>query len=139
MRPGMGRPPERRFALTRMSLVSRDRSRASLRSFWSVSESQWPCSSHGVGGEEAASHDSHARPRNGYGPVSVGFADRPVPARTRLTRYVVRANTGAVAPRAQSADREVRCGWAPADPLMMEYHDRDWGGPGDHDRRMFGV
>ena len=53
-----------------------------------------------------------------------------------LTRYVVRANMGAVAPRARSADRKVRCGWSTADPLMMQYHDREWGVPEHDDRRL---
>ena len=31
----------------------------------------------------------------------------------------------------------VRCGWAGDDPLMVEYHDRDWGVPLHDDRRLF--
>ena len=31
----------------------------------------------------------------------------------------------------------MRCGWSTADPLMMEYHDREWGVPEHDDRRLF--
>jgi len=31
----------------------------------------------------------------------------------------------------------VRCAWAGADPLMMEYHDREWGVPVHDDRSLF--
>jgi DNA-3-methyladenine glycosylase I len=31
----------------------------------------------------------------------------------------------------------VRCSWAGTDPLMMEYHDREWGVPIYDDRRLF--
>jgi len=31
----------------------------------------------------------------------------------------------------------VRCGWAGADPLMIEYHDREWGVPLHDDRGLF--
>jgi len=31
----------------------------------------------------------------------------------------------------------VRCAWAGSDPLMLEYHDREWGVPVHHDRRLF--
>jgi len=34
------------------------------------------------------------------------------------------------------ADR-VRCAWAGADPLYLAYHDREWGVPLHHDRRLF--
>jgi DNA-3-methyladenine glycosylase I len=41
----------------------------------------------------------------------------------------------------QSANPEepplVRCSWAGADPLMMEYHDREWGVPIYDDLRLF--
>jgi DNA-3-methyladenine glycosylase I len=30
-----------------------------------------------------------------------------------------------------------RCGWAEADPLMLEYHDREWGVPVHDERRLF--
>jgi len=30
-----------------------------------------------------------------------------------------------------------RCGWAEGDPLMLEYHDREWGVPVHEDRRLF--
>jgi DNA-3-methyladenine glycosylase I len=30
-----------------------------------------------------------------------------------------------------------RCGWAEGDPLMLEYHDREWGAPVHDDRRLF--
>ena len=30
-----------------------------------------------------------------------------------------------------------RCGWAGEDPLMIEYHDREWGTPLRDDRRLF--
>jgi DNA-3-methyladenine glycosylase I len=30
-----------------------------------------------------------------------------------------------------------RCGWASGDPLMIEYHDREWGVPVHDDRRLF--
>jgi DNA-3-methyladenine glycosylase I len=30
-----------------------------------------------------------------------------------------------------------RCGWAEGDPLMLEYHDREWGVPLHDDRRLF--
>ena len=30
-----------------------------------------------------------------------------------------------------------RCGWAEGDPLMLEYHDREWGVPVHDDRRLF--
>jgi DNA-3-methyladenine glycosylase I len=30
----------------------------------------------------------------------------------------------------------VRCGWAGTDPLMIEYHDREWGVPLHDDRRL---
>src|SRR5947208_17103452 len=30
-----------------------------------------------------------------------------------------------------------RCGWAGTDPLMIEYHDREWGVPVHDDRRHF--
>jgi DNA-3-methyladenine glycosylase I len=31
----------------------------------------------------------------------------------------------------------VRCSWVGTDPLMMEYHDREWGVPIHDDRRLF--
>lgn len=34
-------------------------------------------------------------------------------------------------------DGRVRCGWAGGDPLMLRYHDREWGGPLHDDRRIF--
>jgi DNA-3-methyladenine glycosylase I len=30
-----------------------------------------------------------------------------------------------------------RCGWAEGDPLLLEYHDREWGVPVHDDRRLF--
>ena len=30
-----------------------------------------------------------------------------------------------------------RCGWADSDPLLREYHDREWGVPVHDDRRLF--
>lgn len=30
-----------------------------------------------------------------------------------------------------------RCGWAGTDPLMVEYHDTEWGVPAHDDRRLF--
>jgi len=30
-----------------------------------------------------------------------------------------------------------RCGWAEGDPLMLEYHDREWGVPVHDDRMLF--
>jgi DNA-3-methyladenine glycosylase I len=30
-----------------------------------------------------------------------------------------------------------RCGWAEGDPLMLEYHDREWGVPVHDERRLF--
>jgi DNA-3-methyladenine glycosylase I len=30
-----------------------------------------------------------------------------------------------------------RCGWGEGDPLMLEYHDREWGVPVHDDRRLF--
>src|ERR1700737_3488660 len=30
-----------------------------------------------------------------------------------------------------------RCGWAEGNPLMLEYHDREWGAPVHDDRRLF--
>jgi DNA-3-methyladenine glycosylase I len=30
-----------------------------------------------------------------------------------------------------------RCDWAGSDPLMMEYHDREWGTPTHDDRKLF--
>lgn len=32
---------------------------------------------------------------------------------------------------------KVRCGWAGADPLMIEYHDTEWGVPCWDDRKLF--
>ncbi len=31
----------------------------------------------------------------------------------------------------------IRCAWAGSDPLMVEYHDREWGVPVHEDQRMF--
>jgi DNA-3-methyladenine glycosylase I len=31
----------------------------------------------------------------------------------------------------------IRCSWAGTDPLMIEYHDREWGVPMHDDRRLF--
>jgi len=31
----------------------------------------------------------------------------------------------------------MRCGWAGEDPLMVDYHDREWGTPVHDDRRLF--
>src|SRR5204863_7599562 len=30
-----------------------------------------------------------------------------------------------------------RCGWTGTDPLMVEYHDREWGAPVHDDRKHF--
>jgi DNA-3-methyladenine glycosylase I len=38
---------------------------------------------------------------------------------------------------AGSEQPRVRCGWAGTDPLMIEYHDREWGVPLRDDRRLF--
>ena len=35
------------------------------------------------------------------------------------------------------ADRRVRCGWAGDDPLMVAYHDDEWGTPQHDDRALF--
>jgi len=32
---------------------------------------------------------------------------------------------------------KIRCGWPGNDPLMMEYHDREWGVPLHDDRKLF--
>jgi DNA-3-methyladenine glycosylase I len=34
-------------------------------------------------------------------------------------------------------DARTRCGWAGTDPLYRAYHDREWGVPLRHDRRLF--
>jgi DNA-3-methyladenine glycosylase I len=34
-------------------------------------------------------------------------------------------------------DGKVRCGWPGNDPLMMKYHDREWGVPLHNDRKLF--
>jgi DNA-3-methyladenine glycosylase I len=34
-------------------------------------------------------------------------------------------------------DNRLRCGWAGNDPLMMQYHDREWGVPVHEDRKWF--
>jgi DNA-3-methyladenine glycosylase I len=34
-------------------------------------------------------------------------------------------------------DRETRCSWALSDPILMEYHDSEWGVPVHDDRRLF--
>jgi DNA-3-methyladenine glycosylase I len=40
--------------------------------------------------------------------------------------------------RAQrSADGKLRCAWCTADPLYVDYHDREWGVPLHDDRRLF--
>lgn len=38
---------------------------------------------------------------------------------------------------AQSATDVIRCEWAGSDPLMVEYHDREWGVPCHDDRGLF--
>ena len=35
------------------------------------------------------------------------------------------------------ADGKLRCAWCTADPLYIEYHDREWGVPLHDDRRLF--
>jgi len=35
------------------------------------------------------------------------------------------------------SDRSRRCGWASGDPLLHEYHDREWGVPVHDDRTLF--
>jgi DNA-3-methyladenine glycosylase I len=36
------------------------------------------------------------------------------------------------------ADKEVvRCGWSVSDPLLVSYHDEEWGNPSHDDRRLF--
>ncbi len=37
----------------------------------------------------------------------------------------------------RSPDRTPRCDWATVDPLMMSYHDLEWGVPEHDDRRLF--
>jgi DNA-3-methyladenine glycosylase I len=39
-------------------------------------------------------------------------------------------------PRVPGRER-IRCGWAGTDPLMMEYHDNEWGNPVHDDRVLF--
>jgi len=34
-------------------------------------------------------------------------------------------------------DAKIRCDWAQVDPLLMEYHDNQWGVPIHDDRRLF--
>ena len=34
-------------------------------------------------------------------------------------------------------DRLVRCAWIGSDPLMLEYHDHEWGVPVHDDRKLF--
>jgi DNA-3-methyladenine glycosylase I len=36
-----------------------------------------------------------------------------------------------------AADERTRCGWAANDPLMVAYHDEEWGVPLHDDRRLF--
>ena len=36
-----------------------------------------------------------------------------------------------------SSDDRVRCPWPGDDPLMLEYHDREWGAPQHDDQRLF--
>lgn len=35
------------------------------------------------------------------------------------------------------SDRNVRCEWPTSDPLLLEYHDREWGAPVKNDRKIF--
>ena len=35
------------------------------------------------------------------------------------------------------SDRKVRCEWPASDPLLLEYHDREWGTPVKNDRKIF--
>jgi DNA-3-methyladenine glycosylase I len=35
------------------------------------------------------------------------------------------------------ADGKLRCAWCTADPLYIDYHDREWGRPLHDDRRLF--
>jgi DNA-3-methyladenine glycosylase I len=37
----------------------------------------------------------------------------------------------------RSADGKLRCAWCTADPLYIDYHDREWGVPLHDDRRLF--
>jgi DNA-3-methyladenine glycosylase I len=37
----------------------------------------------------------------------------------------------------RSAKELVRCAWVGTDPLMLEYHDKEWGVPVHDDRRLF--
>jgi DNA-3-methyladenine glycosylase I len=37
----------------------------------------------------------------------------------------------------RSPEKTVRCAWAGTDPLMIDYHDREWGVPVHDDRRLF--
>ncbi len=37
----------------------------------------------------------------------------------------------------QSMTLSYRCGWASGDPLMVEYHDREWGVPSHDERHLF--
>ena len=36
-----------------------------------------------------------------------------------------------------AASERTRCGWAGSDPLMIAYHDREWGVPVHDERRLF--
>ncbi|MDA4130706.1 MAG: DNA-3-methyladenine glycosylase I [Thaumarchaeota archaeon] len=38
---------------------------------------------------------------------------------------------------AEVADGKVRCDWSYGDPLLLEYHDREWGVPLRDDKRLF--
>jgi DNA-3-methyladenine glycosylase I len=35
------------------------------------------------------------------------------------------------------SDNSIRCGWSLGHPLMIEYHDTEWGVPVHHDRKLF--
>src|SRR5262249_6945539 len=63
-------------------------------------------------------------------------SDRLTPATgTHRIGCIIAYGMGA-APRAADADRP-RCGWSSSDPLYQAYHDREWGVPLHHDRRLF--
>ena len=43
----------------------------------------------------------------------------------------------ATAPRSARVNDRKRCAWVTADPLYIEYHDREWGVPNYEDRHLF--
>src|SRR5438270_5072930 len=67
-------------------------------------------------------HDGRDGVGGGQGPKCHGGTDQAAKGRGILRAYSV-----AIA----------RCAWAGSDPLMVEYHDREWGLPVHDDRRLF--